>query len=113
MATDTVFPIHEFSDIDVAFPASVTKYMPPYADIPKEYKHGDTKWNKLFNSWFFVGLKSLDLTAKEGIDKNKALRHIRCVMGSWEPQHEHKEAAVAYLLDQWFSDAKWIANDRK
>lgn len=91
-----------------AFPASVSDLMPPMEAIPDEFKnwHG-TEWNRLFADWFYSGLKSLDLTPQPGIDKDAALRHIKTVMGSWEPKHEHKEAAVAYLLSLWFTDPKW------
>jgi hypothetical protein len=108
-----VFPVHEFDGIDLAFPTKTKGLMPEYAEIPKEFKAGRTKWNQLFADCFYSGLKSLELTPKEGIDKNKAWAHIRYIMGSWEPKHEHKEAAVAYLLSQWFEDAKWEKADRK
>jgi|SRR5579864_1352258 len=103
-----MFPIAEVGGIDLAFPTHVERMMPPMGDIPDEFKHYPlTKWNQLFNDWFFTGVKNLQLKPKEGIDKNKALRHIRMVMGSFEPQHEHKEAAVAFLLSEWFEDATW------
>lgn len=82
------------------------KMMPPKDSIPPEfYRH--TKWNDLFSRWFFTGLpKETEFVAKPGIDKAKALRHIRTIMGSFEPKHEDKEAAVAYLLSLWFDDVK-------
>jgi hypothetical protein len=39
---------------------------------------------------------------KEGIDRSVAMRHLKCIMSSWEPQHEHKTAGVAYLMSLWF-----------
>lgn len=102
-----MFPINtELTKLDVAFPASVRHLMPKYEDIPKDYPDR-AKWERLFNDWFFGGLKKLALTPREGVDETKALVHIRCVMGSYEPAHEHKTAAVAWLLSQWFSDGKW------
>lgn len=100
--------IQEVTDVDMAFPASVKHLIPE--EIPKEFKHHrSTVWNKLFSDWFFFGLKSLELTPKEGVDKDKALRHIKCIMGSFEPKHEVKESAVAYLLSEWFIDPIWEA----
>ena len=106
--TTTVFPVAEISDVDAAFPTDVSRLMPPYAAIPREFRHGTTnKWNRLFNDMFFSGLTKLELKPKQGIDKDRAWRHIRTICGSWDPKHEHKEAAVAYLLSQWFEDATW------
>lgn len=102
-----MIPIQDVTDIDVAFPASVSHLMPAYADIPKPFKDGSTKWNQLATDWFFCGIKNLELTPKDGVDPTKALRHLKCIMGSFEPQHEHKEAAVAYLLSEWFTDVTW------
>lgn len=103
-----MFPIADIDNATLAFPASVRHLMPPQEDIPDEFKYGATRWNKLFSDWFFSGLSSLELTPKEGVDKDKAMRHIRTIMGSFEPKHEHKEAAVAYLLNEWFADEKHV-----
>lgn len=99
--------VQDVTNLAVAFGCRAMELMPPYKDIPDDYKRGHTKWNKLFNDWFFGGLKSLDVAPKKGIDKQKALTHIRAIMVSFEPQHEHKEAGVAYLMSEWFEDAQW------
>ncbi len=106
-----MFPIQEIDDAMLAFPANVKSLMPKYEDIPEEFKRGHTKWNELFSKWFFVGLEKLDLKPKDGVDTKKAMRHIRAVMGSYQPSHEHKEAAVAFMLNEWFEDAKWKAKE--
>ena len=98
---------HELTNLDVAFGVGVEKIMPPYSDIPDEFKHGHTKWNDLMNDWFYCGISDLQVTPKEGIDKQKALLNIRAIIGSFEPKHEHKEAACAYLMSLWFDDATW------
>lgn len=97
----------DVDDLTLAFPASVRKMMPPYEEIPREFRHSSNKWNKLFSDWFFAGIKDLELVPKDGVDLNKALRHIKAIMGSFEPKHEHKEAAVAFLFNEWFSDVKY------
>ncbi len=97
----------DVSDVDMTFPASVKHMMPKWEEIPEEFKRGHGKWNDLMSDWFDRGLKSLSVTPKEGIDQNKAIRHLSCILRSFEPKHEHKEAAVAYLMSQWFEDATW------
>lgn len=87
--------------------ASTEKLLPPYNEIPDEFRRGKTKWNKLFSDWFFNGLTKLDITPKEGIDKNKAMFHLRVAMQGWDTAHEHKEAGVAYLMSLWFDNAIW------
>lgn len=108
-----VFPIKEVTDVEIAFPARIEGMIPEYENIPEEFKHGGTKWNRLFSDWFYSGVKDLQIIPKEGIDVKKALRHIRCIIGSFEPQHEHKEAGVAFLMNEWFEDARWKKIDRK
>jgi hypothetical protein len=103
-----MYPIQEISDVTLAFPADVLRLMPPYEEIPEEFKQfPGGKWNKLFSDWFYCGLTRLDLQPREGVDENKALRHIKAVMASFQPSHEHKEAAVAFLFNEWFSDGEW------
>ena len=98
-------------DATLAFPASVSNLMPPMDEIPAEFKrHDGTKWNCLFSDMFYRGLSDISLTPKDGIDPETAWRHISAISGSYEPKHQHKEAAVAYLLSQWFEDATWTAN---
>lgn len=101
------------TNIDMAFPAKVSHLMPNMSDIPREFDGGNTKWNKLFSDWFYCGLSKLELTPKDDISRDVALRHISTIMRSFEPKHEHKEAAVAYLLSLWFSDATWERAERK
>lgn len=108
--TTPYFPIAELSGADVAFgPRNLFAIMPKMDAIPDEYRRGGTVWNKLFSTWFFRGLSKLDLTPKEGVDQLKALLHVKAIMGSFEPKHEHKEAACAFLLSEWFTDPKWEA----
>jgi hypothetical protein len=109
-----VFPIQEVLHIHAAFGATNTdKLMPAYSDIPEEFKNFNrpTKWNKLVSEMFFFGLKSLKLTPKAGVDKDKAMKHIRSVLTSWVPKHEHKEAGCSFLFNEWFEDAQWEANE--
>lgn len=90
------------SDADVAFGAKCRDLMPAMADIPREFKGGSTPWNDVFNKWFFQGFDARALVTKPGIDRKLAFRHLKAFVGSWEPSHEHKEAAAAFLLSLWF-----------
>lgn len=100
MSTDQPVPV---DDVFLAFPASVVHLlMPAYADIPDEYKRDSHPAVEFQQKWFFSGLKADEVPkAKPGVDLNTALRHLRCIQGSYEPKHEHKMAAVAYLADKW------------
>lgn len=92
--------------LTMVFPAKVVgDYLPPYEEIPEEFKRTKTKWNHVVCEWFFKGLpKGTKFVPKEGIDRERALRHIQTCLGSFEPKHEHKEAGVAYLMSLWFED---------
>jgi hypothetical protein len=98
-----MFPIADFSGIF----ASVLTIMPRYEDIPADFRQFHNKWVRFFSDMFYVGIKIKQLKPKDGIDAAKALRHLRTIAVSFEPKHEHKEAAVAYLASQWFDDIEY------
>jgi hypothetical protein len=104
-----MFKIKDVNDVDMAFGGNIKKLLPAYNDIPDEYKgfHSQNKWVEMVNDWFYCGLKNLQLKPKAGVDPDKALRHIKAVMASFEPKHEHKIAGCAYLLSQWFEDVSY------
>lgn len=86
----------------------VQKHMPAMADIPAEFKDRNDRHPcvKIQREWFFNGLKKWTLTPKPGIDHKKALAHLAAIQASWDCQHEHKEAAVAYLMSLWYETPK-------
>jgi len=91
----------EVSDLEMAFPAQIRdRLMPPYESIPEEFRRGDGYWMRWQNRWFCSGLPSWP-KGKEGIDAQLAFRHLHCIQSSYEPKHEHKMAAVAYLASLW------------
>ena len=103
MATDFSKPT-KFDSISLA---SVMPLMPSYEDIPKEFRIlSDNKWARFTAQWFFEGVDAKRLVPREGVDRTEALRHCSAILRSFEPKHEHKEAAVAYLLSLWFEDVK-------
>lgn len=97
------------NDATLAFPANAeTDLMPPYQECldgldglsDKDRK----KWIEFQRSWFYSGLsEKTEFHCKEGIDGETAYRHLRAVQGSYQPKHQHKEAAVAYLCSLWFT----------
>jgi hypothetical protein len=100
------FPVVDVDGLDLAFGGDMKKLMPPMAAIPDEFKDYNTtnKWLKFQSDWFFYGIKNHKMTPKPGIDAQKALRHMAAIQQSWETQHEHKSAGVAYLASLWFDD---------
>lgn len=96
--------VPELDNLDVAF--GNVKHMPKWEVVPERFKrHGGTIHNQFISKWFFSGVSQAEIsewTAKPGIDRMKALAAIRAVLTSFEPKHEHKEAACAYMLSEWF-----------
>jgi hypothetical protein len=80
--------------------------MPAYADIPEEFRCGRTVFNEIQRMWFFWGLKKWMLQPKPGIDHKQAQAHLGAIQQSWTPSHEHKAAAVAYLMSRWYVEPK-------
>lgn len=97
------------NDVTLAFPAHAYPLMPLYEAIPEEFKdfNRDNKWTKFQSDWFYGGLADIDVDPKPGVDPQVALRHLKAIQGSYEPKHEHKVAAVAYLASLWFNEIKY------
>ena len=96
----------EVTDLELAFPAHVQRLMPEnLAKIHADADY-DPRWAHFADTWFARGADAALLHPRPGIDKTKALRHLKCIMGSYEPKHEHKMSAVAYLLGLWFEKGK-------
>jgi hypothetical protein len=98
----------EVPDRSVVF--KVSHLMPPWEEV-KDFDNWNDPWCDLFSAWFFTGLTDLNLIPKdktwEREDFDKALRHIKCITGSFEPSHEHKTASVTFLLQEWFERGKY------
>ena len=98
----------EIEPILLAFPASVQHLMPSPEGIPDRFWRSRqvqrNPWTDLFDQWFFRELsEEVEFHAAEGLDAKIAFHHLLAVMRSYQPKHEHKEAAVAYLASLWFS----------
>lgn len=92
-------------NLELAFPAHVLHLMPAFDDIPDDFRHnrGEARqWVQFQRDWFYKGLPAgSTFVAVDGIDAAVAARHLKTIQGSFEPSHEHKEAAVAYLASLW------------
>lgn len=105
-----MFEIKEVSDLDMVYGGNIEELLPPMQDIPNDFGIlKDNKWSKFISDWFFCGVEVLSLAPKEGVDTTKAIRHIRAILSSFEPKHEHKEAGCAYLMSLWFDDVQYKA----
>lgn len=98
---------------DIAF--GRIKHMPKYEDVPAEFKafmrRGQNPFCDAVSHWFYSGAKGVPngveidgktFVAKPGVNAAQALGAIQAVLGSFEPKHEHKEAACAFMLSEWF-----------
>jgi hypothetical protein len=92
----------EVTAADRAFGGKVNEILPPWAEIPEEFKRQGGQWVAWQQDWFFRGLKRYPVP-REGIDLRQAMANLACVQGSFAPKHEHKQAGVAYLASLWFT----------
>lgn len=101
--------VPDLTDADLVFPARALSWMPTMEQIPKEFRDGDTEWNQIASQWFYAGISDdAEFVPREGIDPVKAVRALKATLGSYAPKHEHKEAAVAYMMSCWFTKVeKW------
>lgn len=102
METEYIKP-QKVTGLDMAFGGDTKKLLPAYDSLPEEFRREKHEYCKLVSKWFFGGLSpQTEFTPREGVDVKDALGHVKAVLGSFEPKHEHKTAGVAYLLDQFF-----------
>ncbi len=83
-------------------------------DIPGDYwKLGGNKAVETIEHMFFCGGQFTKKVAKTGIDARTAILHIYSVLNTNDPgfPHEYKTACCAYLMDTWFSEYEFQAND--
>ncbi len=90
----------DFDGLDASFGAKRSDY-PSAADVPNHPMH--PSFERVASKIFFRGgkLNDFGLSFKPGVDGIKAMTAVRSLMGSFEPQHEHKIAVVAWALREW------------
>lgn len=92
----------QVDDLTLAFPAVLGDLLPPLEVIPDDYPHR-REWLDFQGKWFAGTLPSGSaMEPAEGIDPATAGRHLGAIQRSFEPKHEHKMAAVAWLASRWF-----------
>jgi len=106
--------------LTLAFPIHIKSYMPTWEEIPEEYrkpvvynKFGPAKWLRFQNDWFMNGFEDMKIAPKEGINPQIAIKHLAMIQKSFEPKHQHKVAAVAYLASLWFEDVVYTVRQEK
>lgn len=91
------------------FPADVKDLMPIWEEIPIEFRsmNDRTEWNKFVSTWFYTGWpKDKQLYSRSDVDPEKALTHLNTILRSFQPKHEHKMAAVSWLMSRWYADVR-------
>lgn len=91
------------SDVLLAFPGDIAHLMPKMSAIPQDFRDERSDavpWARAAMS-FFMGRDMPTLLCRHGITSVKAERHLRAIAGSFEPKHEHKMAALAWLMSRW------------
>ena len=85
---------------DAMFGAKATDY-PLYKSIPDQYKRLCNQ--KIPSALFITGYSSELATrsCKEGVDPYWFKALLRSYLVSWEPKHEVKMAATAWLIDEF------------
>jgi hypothetical protein len=91
-----------FDGVDCAFGARLKDY-PPYDTIPEKFRLGHSQANKVVSTLFFRGgkLEDFGLRLKVGVDPSAFYGAFKAMLCSFEPKHEHKEAACAWLVSEF------------
>ncbi|RRJ54846.1 hypothetical protein EHV15_35320 [Paenibacillus oralis] len=92
------------TDTDIAFGGNIDNLLPPLSEIPKEFINDWTKWHQLADDLFYDRPLNITISDRAGIDVHAALRHIRAILNSFKPDHDHKIAGVAFLLSMFYED---------
>ncbi|QFR55745.1 hypothetical protein JC221_099 [Yersinia phage JC221] len=98
-------PNDSISGVEIAFgPKNLSDFLPAMYDIPKQFFDSRNPWNRWAANMFYNGLKEWPV-AKQGIHFKHAAMHIKVIMTSWEPKHEHKLAGCGYLASLWLEES--------
>lgn len=90
-------------DVLYAFPGHLERLLPPWDEIPDDFKNVRNPWLRFVSLWFRKGWpEEPKLYEHPNVPGEMAFRHAHTIMKSFEPSHEHKVAGVAWLLSRWF-----------
>lgn len=102
MVTDLYAQPQQVEDVMLAFPAVLGGLLPPLEAIPANYPNRE-EWLGFQHKWFGGALPpDSEIQPAAGVDADTAWRHLTAIQRSFEPKHEHKMAAVAWLASRWF-----------
>jgi len=104
----------EVSDADIAFPVRALEFMPPMEEIPDEFKENASHpamglVRRLLFGPTIPG--DVQFHAVEGVDSEMVFRQLMVIRGSFAPKHQHKEAAMAYLISLWLKKVVVLVED--
>jgi hypothetical protein len=101
----------DLADAITKTPIVVRHLMPEWRLIPDVYK-GGSPWARVAKDWYINGLNHAEWQVKPGIDKEKAFQHVKAIFAVEQVKIEHRIAAIAYLLDQWFYNVEYDTERR-
>lgn len=90
------------NDVLFVFPARIIGVLIPDWDLlPCEFQNGTSGFEELARHACFNPVELRPDVLIDGVDATVASRQLNAIARSFEPKHEHKEAALAYLLSLW------------
>lgn len=99
--------IQSVTKTDVAFGGGY-KFLPPYEEVPEEFKNDANPFVRLANDLMFKGspgsqTPSMTLRSDLNHVASKIPDFMGSILGSFIPKHEHKIYGAAFLLSQMFT----------
>ena len=91
-------------DVQFAFPAYIIgTLIPEWDDLPDEFRNRTSGYEELAGHACFNSVEIQPKVLRDGVDAKLANRQLNAIVRSLQPKHEHKEAAIAYLLSLWLT----------
>ena len=92
------------SDVQFAFPANIIgTLIPEWDDLPDEFRNRTSGYEELARHACFNNVELRPQVLRDGVDAELANRQLNAIVRSFQPKHQHKEAAIAYLLSLWLT----------
>lgn len=90
--------LESISDVELAF--STEKLLPPWDEIPEEFKRsGGNQYTALAEAIFYgAPMPNGEIKMKPGFSPEAMNRAVRAHLQSWGTKHEHKIAGVGYII---------------
>lgn len=91
--------VSAITDVDQAFGS--TKLLPPFDQIPAEFRQSQNIYHRIASSMFYgTDMPDGEVTIHEGFGQDNMVKCIRAHLCSFEPKHEHKMAGVAFMISR-------------